>query len=196
MSLTPAFELGLWNAWIFIIPFILVTFGLPPLLKRKIKTESALWASPSYTRSERRYGQLSYVIMVVLSVYSVFLPLAVGTVWLYAGLAVYIMGFAFAVLAVLAFTSTPVDKPNTTGVYSISRHPGYLGMFSIYIGIGVASASWVYLLLALILLAPLRSFMISEERWCCERFGDAYREYMNRTPRWIGIPKSGSNSQP
>ena len=198
MTFTPAFEIGVWNAWIFIVPYILAVFGLPPLLKREslIKRKSTFWESPSYTRLERMYSQLSYVIMVVLSVYSVFLPLAVGTVWLYAGLAVYIMGFAFAVLAVLAFIATPVDKPNTTGVYRISRHPGYLGMFSIYIGIGVASASWVYLLLALILLAPLRSFMISEERWCCERFGDAYREYLNRTPRWIGISKSGSNRQP
>jgi len=30
----------------------------------------------------------------------------------------------------------------------------------------------------------------SEERFCLEKYGDAYREYMNRTPRYIGIPKS------
>jgi protein-S-isoprenylcysteine O-methyltransferase Ste14 len=55
----------------------------------------------------------------------------------------------------------------------------------------IASASWVYLLLALIWLAQIRTaLMIPEERMCCGRFGDAYREYMNRTPRWIGVPKS------
>jgi len=32
--------------------------------------------------------------------------------------------------------------------------------------------------------------VIVEERFCLEKYGDAYREYMNRTPRWIGIPKS------
>jgi protein-S-isoprenylcysteine O-methyltransferase Ste14 len=191
MSLVPDFELGLWNAWIFILPFILIImFGLPSLLKRLVKTESTLWESPSYTRLERMYGQLFYLIMVVLILYSVFLPLATGTVWFYAGLAVYLLGFAFSILAILAFIATPVDKPNTTGVYRISRHPGYLGLLSIYIGTGIASASWVYLLLALIWLAPIRqALMIPEERMCCERFGNAYREYMNKTPRWIGIPK-------
>jgi protein-S-isoprenylcysteine O-methyltransferase Ste14 len=84
-----------------------------------------------------------------------------------------------------------VDKPNTTGIYRISRHPLYLGMFVVYVGIGIASASWVYLLIALALLATYRTaFVIPEERMCCERFGDSYLEYMSRTPRWIGIPKS------
>jgi len=32
MSLVPEFELGLWNGWIFLIPYILV-LGSSPLLK-------------------------------------------------------------------------------------------------------------------------------------------------------------------
>jgi protein-S-isoprenylcysteine O-methyltransferase Ste14 len=30
----------------------------------------------------------------------------------------------------------------------------------------------------------------AEERFLLEKYGDVYREYLNRTPRWIGIPKS------
>jgi len=194
MSLLPEFELGLWNGWIFLIPYILIFGSFNILLKRLslIKKESpAFWASPSLTRLERMYAWLLRVIGAVLLLYSVFLPLAIGTVWFYAGLSVYLIGFAFMILAVRVFVATPVDKPNTTGIYSISRHPIYLGTFSLFIGIGIASASWVYILLALILLAPMRNaLMIPEERMCCERFGNAYREYMNKTPRWIGIPKS------
>jgi protein-S-isoprenylcysteine O-methyltransferase Ste14 len=29
-----------------------------------------------------------------------------------------------------------------------------------------------------------------EEQGCLKHYGDVYREYMNRTPRWIGIPRS------
>jgi protein-S-isoprenylcysteine O-methyltransferase Ste14 len=194
MSLVPEFEIGLWNAWIFLVPYLLIFGSFNILLKRLslIKKESpAFWASPSYAGLERMYSQLLRVIMAILLLYSVFLPLAIGTVWFYAGLAVYLMGFVFIILATLAFIATPVDKPNTTGIYSISRHPIYLGTWSLSIGIGIASASWVYILLALILLAPIRNaLMIPEERQCCERFGNSYREYMNKTPRWIGIPKS------
>jgi protein-S-isoprenylcysteine O-methyltransferase Ste14 len=29
-----------------------------------------------------------------------------------------------------------------------------------------------------------------EERYCKEKYGDSYKEYLNKVPRWIGIPKS------
>jgi len=188
MSLIPAFEIGVWNAWIFIIPYLLMNFGLPFLV---INRKSTFWAWPSYARLERTYLLAGMLFMGSMWIYSIFLPLSLGKAWFYGGLAVYLMGWAFLILAMLVFTSNPVDKPNTTGVYRISRHPWYIGMFLLYIGTGIASASWVYILVALLLLATYRSaYLIPEERMCCEKFGDAYREYMNRTPRWIGMPKS------
>ena len=55
-------------------------------------------------------------------------------------------------------------------------------------GTSIASASGLFLLLALtyvvfqlFLLAP------SEERYCLEKYGETYREYLNRTPRWLGL---------
>jgi len=188
MSLIPEFELGLWNAWILIVLYLLVNFGLPFLL---VKRKSAFWAWPSYTRLERMCLVTAQILMGGLWIYSIFLPLSLDTAWFYAGLSVYLLGLAFVAIAILTFIATPVDEPNTTGIYRISRHPLYLGMFVVYVGIGIASASWVYLLIALALLATYRTaFVIPEERMCCERFGNSYREYMSRTPRWIGIPKS------
>jgi len=54
------------------------------------------------------------------------------------------------------------------------------------------SASWVFLLLALITgVGVTRPYGVKvEEAQCLGHYGDAYREYMNRTPRWIGIPKT------
>jgi protein-S-isoprenylcysteine O-methyltransferase Ste14 len=188
MSLIPAFEIGIWNAWILIAPYLLMNFGLTPLL---INRKSTFWAWPSYTRLERMCLLAGMVLMGGMWIYSIFLPLSLGATWFYAGLAVYLVGWAFLILAMLVFATGPVDKPNTTGVYRISRHPWYIGMFLIYFGTGIASSSWVYILVALILLATYRTaFMVPEERMCCDRFGDIYRRYMNRTPRWIGLPKS------
>jgi protein-S-isoprenylcysteine O-methyltransferase Ste14 len=31
--------------------------------------------------------------------------------------------------------------------------------------------------------------VVSEERFCLKYYGNSYRECMNKTPRWIGIPK-------
>jgi protein-S-isoprenylcysteine O-methyltransferase Ste14 len=189
MSAIPAFEIGIWNAWILIIPYLLVNFGLPFMT---INRKSTFWMWPSYSRLERICLLIGMLLMGGMWIYSIFLPLSTGTGWFYAGLFAYLLGWVFLVLAYLTFMATPVDKPNTIGIYRFSRHPWYLGMLLIYIGTGIASASWVYLLLALALLATYRNvFIMPEERMCCERFGEVYREYMDRTPRWIGIPKSG-----
>jgi protein-S-isoprenylcysteine O-methyltransferase Ste14 len=189
MSLIPAFKIGVWNAWIFIVPYFFMNFGLTFLLKAFKNRKSTFWAFPQYNRLEKMYLLLFYVIQIGLSVYSIFLPLAVGTAWLYAGLFVYLLGIAFLSLTMRTFTTTPVDKPNTAGIYRITRHPWYIGLLGIYIGVGIASASWVYILANIIWIPIIRNLlMVVEERECCERFGDIYREYMNRTPRWIGIP--------
>jgi len=29
-----------------------------------------------------------------------------------------------------------------------------------------------------------------EEQGCLDHYGDSYREYMKRTPRWIGMPRT------
>ena len=189
MSLIPAFEIGVGNAWIFIVPYLLVNFGLPSLF---VGSKSTFWAWPSYTRIERICLLTAILLMGCLFVYSIFLPLSLGTTWLYAGLFVYLLGLAFITITMLTFINTTHDKPNTTGLYRISRHPMYLGILLVYVGIGIASSSWVYLLLALAYLATYRNaFVIPEERMCHQRFGNNYRDYVNRTPRWIGLPKSG-----
>ncbi|GAH05261.1 unnamed protein product, partial [marine sediment metagenome] len=67
--------------------------------------------------------------------------------------------------------------------------PGYLTMFLLLLGAGIASASWVFILFAIVSMILWVPLSISEEDYCLEKYGDAYREYMNKTPRWIGMPK-------
>ena len=59
------------------------------------------------------------------------------------------------------------------------------------IGVGIASASWVFLLLTAVLIFLWRFLAIAEERFCLEKYGESYLQFMNRTPRWIGIPEAG-----
>jgi protein-S-isoprenylcysteine O-methyltransferase Ste14 len=56
--------------------------------------------------------------------------------------------------------------------------------------VSIASASWVFLLFPIIVGVGAVFFIEMEETFTLEHYGAAYREYMNRTPRWIGIPKS------
>ena len=59
----------------------------------------------------------------------------------------------------------------------------------IFISITIASISWVFLILTIIMGIFHLIYAPTEERFCLSKYGDAYREYMKKTPRWIGIPK-------
>jgi protein-S-isoprenylcysteine O-methyltransferase Ste14 len=130
------------------------------------------------------------VTLLAFLVYSVFLPLELGTGWFYTGLLVYVLSTIFGFIAMIHFALAPLDKPATNGVYTISRNPMYLSMFLIFVGISLACASWFFLLLALIWIILADRGVVAEERLCLEMYGESYREYMKRTPRWLGIPTS------
>jgi len=188
MSAVPAFEIGVWNAWIFILPFLLVTYGISFAFVSK---KSALWSWPKYSSQQRLLLVFFMAVSLASWIYSIFLPLELGTAWFYTGLPVFLIGMFFATLSTLTFAGTSPDRPNTTGVYRISRNPMYLGILLAYIGIGLAAASWLYLLTAIVyLIGQIIILVPPEESLCLEKFGDEYREYMRRTPRLIGIPKS------
>lgn len=187
MSLVPAFEIGVWNAWVLILPFLLVTYGISYTIVNK---ESALFSWPKYGSQQRLLLVFFMAVSLGSWIYSIFLPLELGTAWFYAGLPIFLIGMLFATLSTLTFARTPADRPNTEGVYRISRNPMYLGIFLAYIGIGLAAASWLYLLLAVIyLIIQIMVLVPPEESMCLEKFGNTYREYMKKTPRLIGIPK-------
>jgi len=193
VSLIPAFELGLWNAWIFTL-YVIFSNVLPYVLSGKL-IDSEVWkkaagANMQLNKTEKKLSNIISFLFYALIAYSFFLPLKFGTIWLYVGLLIYLLGAIIETTAMLNFFTTSVNKPVTKGVYRISRNPVYLGMFLIFIGISLVGASWVFLLATVALVILIHISVVSEERWCLEKYGDTYREYVNRTPRWIGIPKS------
>ena len=197
MSLIPAFEIGLWNAWIFELCALL---PLPILLliqkRRASKSEKGADSKSELdymSKAERRLFGFSRAVMFLPIIYSIFLPLKLGTTWFYVGLPIALVGLIMLLTVWAKFASTLLDdKPITTGLYRCSRHPMYLTNFLMAIGISIACASWLFLLLSIasVLFANVR-FAGFEERSCLEKYGDAYRGYMDKTPKWLGIPKSG-----
>jgi len=148
---------------------------------------------PFEMRTSRQYRVVSYISMIVEAMalaYSIFLPLRLGTTWFYAGLAIFLAGLAVLTAAIFGFSRAPMDVPITRGIYRYSRHPMHLGSLLIYLSVSLASASWVFLLIFVLQSVSITIAAVEEERYCLEKYGDAYREYMERTPRYLGIPKS------
>jgi protein-S-isoprenylcysteine O-methyltransferase Ste14 len=189
MSLVPAFEIGLWNAWIFMV-LLLVPYFLVPLNIVPKGREGGSNFVDGFTKAQKGVFFSAHMLNLLMFIYAVFVPIKLGTAWFYAGLPVYLIGIVFYALVFLAFTRTPRDKLVTGGIYRYSRNPMHLSIFIAVVGVGVATASWVFLSLAVIFLVMPLSWLKAEERHLLKFYGDVYREYMKKTPRWIGIPKS------
>jgi len=192
MPLEPAFEIGLWNAWILTVFFVLT--GMIPafLVSKERRNQMNRW--PPYNKTEKILALSTHVIIMPgVAIYSIFLPLKLGTAWIYVGLPICFVAGVIAFIAYINIAKTPVDEPFTKGVYSISRHPLYLGGFLMYIGIGIACASWIVLLGALLWIVFWHIVVSTEERALVEKFGSTYSEYLKKTSRWIGIPGSRKN---
>ena len=93
MSLIPAFEPGLCNAWILIIPMLIILFSDMGATASK---ESGKAGDFQLTRKENIIANAVFLPMIVSWVYAVFLPLQLGTIWLYSGLIICLFGMVRA----------------------------------------------------------------------------------------------------
>ena len=188
MSLVPAFEIGIWNAWIFMSVFI-IQMLVVLLLGKRVWERSSLPSDFKRNKREALAGIIGNTVWFLATLYSVFLPFKLGTNWFYVGLIIFLVGLVILTIAAVNFATAPTEKPITRGMYRISRHPLYLSLFIIYIGTSIATASWVFFLLGIANVYWTWTESLAEERYCLERYGNEYSEYMSKTPRWIGIPK-------
>lgn len=190
MSWFPEFEIGFWNAWVLMLylplhPLIMLIIdkavGVGEIFK---KMEGV-----SYEGKERKSFFLSMTLLFVMLIYSVFLPLRQGSTWLYVGFVIYSIGLIIFLVAIVNIVTTPHGKPFTEGIYRYSRHPMLFSSFITFVGISIATASWIFFLLSLVASLFQVPQAKAEERGCLDTFGADYREYMKRTPRWVGFPK-------
>lgn len=80
----------------------------------------------------------------------------------------------------------PQGKLIQTGAYRVCRNPIYTS-FGLFIlpGLSLASGTWVYLVVAAVLLLGVVIFIRREERDLLRVFGDEYRRYTERVHRII-----------
>jgi protein-S-isoprenylcysteine O-methyltransferase Ste14 len=82
------------------------------------------------------------------------------------------------------------SKLVTTGIYRWSRNPLYTGWFMWLLGISVLGQSGLALLLTGVFIIGIHLYNILLEEPYLERiFGEEFRLYKSKTPRYLGIPK-------
>ena len=111
------------------------------------------------------------------------------------GAILIVVGISLAILARREFAQYdqptdpgfPTSKIISTGVFSISRNPLYLGGVFILAGISLAfNLPWVFILLLPSMVACHYILIAPEESYLAAKFGEQYRMYTATVHRWIG----------
>lgn len=85
-------------------------------------------------------------------------------------------------------SGTQVGPQISSGIYRYSRNPQYTGLILLLLGLAVARRSPGATLLAIGAAGAYRWWVPVEERHLEAEFGQQYRAYCARTPRWLGLP--------
>lgn len=109
------------------------------------------------------------------------------------GIALMTAGLTLAIVArtrfVRAGTNVQPWKPSlnlvTGGIYGWMRNPMYVGLTILLAGLAIALASdWMLVLLVAAALTMHFGVVLREERYLEKKFGEAYRVYKNKVPRY------------
>lgn len=182
----PDFALTWQNGFLPMVPLFILRFGAPAVIDRNAMPRLDFF--PPTIGIERAALTIYFITNTTL----IFSPLAMrlgisGPGWT-AGLVLYLSGCAFFALSVIAFCRRA--GLTRSGIYRLSRNPMYIGYYLIFLGTGFMLGSWVYLLLVQVYQLAVHFLVLSEERWCLETYGAAYRHYLDEVPRYLLIRKS------
>jgi protein-S-isoprenylcysteine O-methyltransferase Ste14 len=138
------------------------------------------------------------LILVAGVVLNFFVPLGILAHVLFltrivAGVIAFVIGIGMVIGAQRIFRrigtharpSQPTLALGTTGVFARTRNPMYLGGGLVLLGIAIAFAlDWALLFLVLSLPLLHYGIVLREERYLERKFGDEYRRYKTKVPRY------------
>jgi len=73
----------------------------------------------------------------------------------------------------------------TSGPYARIRHPLYSAMFGWAVSLGLLTANWIFVAMAVLSIAGTMARIPKEEQMMLEAFGDEYKAYIQRTGRFF-----------
>lgn len=125
-----------------------------------------------------------------------YLSTTTQTILLWVAIIISIKGF---IIRAISIGTTPkgtsgrntkegqvAESLNTTGIYSMVRHPLYLGNYLMWIGIVLYTFNFEFVIIvSLAFWLYYERIMFAEERFLERKFGDSYMDWANRTPAFI-----------
>ena len=120
------------------------------------------------------------------------------------GVAAIVTGLALFAAALWSFGRSwrigiDHDRPGTLitrGIFAWTRNPIFLFMDIYFVGTGLIQRDLFFLLFAIVAGAGIHYQILQEEKFLVRHYGDPYRRYLLRVPRYIGWPWRRKTVQP
>lgn len=121
------------------------------------------------------------------------LPVKLPSVIQWIGIVLTGLGVLFFILAITSMRDSwraGIDESQkttmvTSGIYKISRNPAFVGFDLLYIGSALAMPSGIIAVAAFGGLLLMHLQILEEEVYLSRVFGDEYKQYKKKTPRYF-----------
>lgn len=180
MGIQFSFFGGWWFSAIFgMVNLLLILTSSRTKVKR-------LMHFPSFkSRMERIISYVSVILFTRgLIILTVFIPIQFYWSSFIIGSSLFIICLALYAVATLNFLSTNINEPVTIGMYNCLRHPMQILAIVMWIGVGVATFSWIIIAACILQFFVSYPFLIAQERECVTTYGNKYQDYMTRVNRY------------
>lgn len=171
------------NGFLSILPLILIRFGVLNILNKNALKRAAFF-TPMIGNEKVAY--LFYQVSnILILLYPFILKIKTDSYWFYVGLVIYALGIILCLVSVLDFAKPAENGINLKGLYQVSRNPMYVAYFIYFLGCCVLTRSWFLFAILMVFQLSAHWIIRSEERWCINKFGKEYIDYMNKVRRYI-----------
>jgi protein-S-isoprenylcysteine O-methyltransferase Ste14 len=175
------------NLWLFYVAGYAIAY---PLRMWAEKKRGEPFEDPELA-SQKRILIPATIWIIGGFVISLFVPINIGILF-YLGVIFSIIGLIIVGMAFYSFANQ--SGLTTIGIQHYTRNPNYIGWIIFFLGltlIGWSESIWsiLFLIYLIITIFLLHWFVLQEEDFLANKYGESYQEYLKKTPRYVGIPK-------
>jgi protein-S-isoprenylcysteine O-methyltransferase Ste14 len=169
------------NAWLLVVPVWLTGLIIASTNRKGMKRAADMsW----YNNRDRLASSASMFLMISFMAVSFFYRLEIQSPWFAAGLVMVFAGFSANIAAKISYANAGYGQAITGGIYRYSRNPMYASFSLVMLGSAVAARSLLLSGLWIAMTVCTHLLITGEERYCLSIYGDSYKKYMKKTPRY------------
>jgi len=184
MSFIPHFSITIGNAFWFSL-----LFGISNLIILKIYPSHYKDRVLKMPRFEKGFQKIistfNFFLFQGLIIVVLLMPLQVDSFYFVIGLVLFIISFMAYIMSLIAYATGNPDKPVTKGIYKLSRNPQQISTIFMWIGIGLMTSSILIIAICVLQLFTVYPTFKAQEKFCIDKYGLDYQEYMKKAPRYF-----------